>query len=159
MDFLFQTALSYRMQLVNLVEDLEDELLDEVPKGFRNNIRWNLAHLVVTPHLLTYGLLQQANPLLSPEFARSAAKGTNHENFSLNEDYGKKHLLEFIVEIVKQLQRDFKDLSKHKFKPYETSTGLVLKDLVTAISYSNIHDGIHIGTVSSMLKVLNADKT
>lgn len=156
MEHLFQTALTFRGALVKLVENLDDEMLDSVPQNFNNNIRWNLAHLIVTPALLTYQLVGTNSPLIGPEFISSAKKGTNHENFNLGEEYGIKHLSEILIETIKQLQRDYEDLSHRDFKAYETSTGFVIKDLQSAIAYSNIHDGIHLGVISSIKKVLDS---
>ena len=155
MDALFQTALSFRELIVRKIEKCDDELLDQVPEGFNNTIRWQIAHLIATPALLTYRLTGQESPLVNQEFLGSVCKGTCHESYSLNEDYGTPHLLEFLIETTKQLQRDYKNLKKTEFKPYETSTGFMIKDLDSAIAFSNVHDGIHIGQIGLYLKLLN----
>jgi hypothetical protein len=156
MDFLFSTSLAYRQMLVNAIDKMDDEILDIIPDGSKNNIRWHLAHLVVTPGLLTYRLIGRDIPLISIEFINSAKKGTNPDSFSLNEDFGKKHLCELLIETVKQSQRDFEELSKEKFKPYETSTGYVLENLSSAIAFSNIHDGLHIGNIRMMARFIES---
>ena len=136
MDFLFQTALTYRSHLISQVKELSDEQWDATPEGFSSSIRWNIAHLVVTPSLLTYGLTGSTSPLLSEDFINSACKGTTVESFSLNEDFGKKHLCEYLIETVKQCQRDISDLENKDFKAYETSTAYIMRDLPSALSYS-----------------------
>jgi hypothetical protein len=156
MDQLFATGLAYRHQLVTTLEKLDDDQLDIIPENFHNSIRWNIAHLIVTPCLLTYHMVGQTSPLLSSEFISSAKKGTDQEDFSMNEDFGKKHLLETLIESIKQLQRDIPELEKHDFKNYETSTGFVLTNLESALSYSNIHDGVHIGAIAAMIKIIKA---
>ncbi|MBF0197838.1 MAG: DinB family protein [Planctomycetes bacterium] len=154
MDSLFQVTLTFRNSLISLVEPLSDEQWDEIPQGFNNNIRWNLTHLIVTPALLIYKLAGENSPLLSADFIDSARKGSNPESFSLNEDFGRKHLSELLIETVKQCQRDFADLEKKEFKSYETSTGYIIKDVTSALAYSNTHDGIHLGTISAIKKLL-----
>ena len=52
------------------------------------------------------------------------------------------------------MQRDAKELSKQEFKPFETVTGHIVKDLESAIAFTIGHDGIHSGTIDSMLVVL-----
>jgi hypothetical protein len=110
----------------------------------------------VTPGLLTYRLVGKDIPLLSEEFIDSCKKGSQPDDFSLNEDYSKKHLCELLIETVKQSQRDYEELSKETFKPYETSTGFVIQDLASAFAFSNIHDGLHIGTIKMLKKVIEA---
>ncbi len=154
MDHLFQSALAFRGLLVKRIEPCTDEQLDAIAPGFKNTVRWQLAHMIVTPALLTYKLVGEEAPMISDDFVGSARKGTNQDNFSINEDYGKEHLLEYLIETTKQLQRDAKGLNKKTFQAYETSTGLVLKDLQTAIAYSNIHDGVHFGRIISALIAL-----
>ena len=156
MDFLFCTVLAYRQMLVNAITQMNDDVLDIVPDGFSNNIRWNLAHMVVTPGLLTYRLMGRELPFLSEEFINSAKKGTNPDNFSLNEDFGKKHLCELLIETVKRTQRDCEELSKLPFKPYETSTGYVISNLPAALAFSNIHDGLHIGHIRMLARLITA---
>jgi hypothetical protein len=150
MEALFSTCLTFREALIKKVEGLDDEALDFIPEGFNNSIRWNLAHLVVTPCLLTYRMTNQEPPLVSGDFIDSARKGTGPNDFSLIEDFGLKHLCELLIEVPKQIQRDYEDLKAEDFKAYETSTGFMMQNIDEAIAYSNIHDGIHLGTVSAI---------
>jgi hypothetical protein len=153
MEALFSTALTFRQALVKKVAGLDDGTLDFIPEGFNNSIRWNLAHLIVTPCLLTYKLTGQEPPLISGDFINSARKGTKPSNLSLIEDFGLKHLCELIIEVPKQIHRDYSDLKHEEFKAYETSTGFMMQTIDDAIAYSNIHDGIHLGTISAIQKL------
>ena len=106
--------------------------------------------MIVTQPLLTYRLAGMEIPHLSLEFIDSAKKGSNPEDFSLNEDYSTKHLCELLLEVIKQSQRDAEELSQAEFKPYETSIGFIIKNFEDAMAFSNIHDGIHIGRIITM---------
>lgn len=154
MDCLFQTALIFRSNLVALLNDADDDILDTVPEAFNNTIRWQVAHLIASPYLLTYKKVKMEHAFISDTFAESVKKGTNQEDFALSEDYDKKHLLEYLTESTKQMQRDYANLKKGSYEAYESSSGLVLKDIDTAISYSNIHDGLHIAQIKIMMKIL-----
>ena len=92
MEHLFASSLTFRNQLVSIAEKLDDEQLDIIPENFHNNIRWNIAHLIVTPCLLTYHKVGSQSPLLSTQFIDSVKKGTNPEDFSVNEDFSKKQI-------------------------------------------------------------------
>jgi len=37
-----------RIFLLDLIKDLTTEQLNEIPKGFNNNIIWNLGHLIAS---------------------------------------------------------------------------------------------------------------
>jgi hypothetical protein len=157
MDHLFAPNLAFRQNLVQKLEALDPELIDIVPEGYNNNIRWHVAHLVVTPALLTYRLAGVEIPLISQGFIESAKKGSNHDDFSLNEDFGLPHLCELLIETVKQTQRDFEMLQEQGFESYETSNGFILDNLTSALAFSNVHDGIHIGAINAMLRAIEID--
>lgn len=156
MDYLFTTSLAFRQLLVGAIEKMDDETLDAIPEGHNNNIRWNIAHIIVTPGLLTYRLAGKEIPLLSEEFIDSCKKGSNPDELSLNEDYSKNHLCELLIETTKQSQRDHEMLSKEPFKSYETSTGYIIEDLNSALAFSNIHDGVHLGRIGIIRKILES---
>jgi len=43
------TLLITRKFLLKITEDLTIEQLNKIPDGFKNNIAWNLAHLLLNP--------------------------------------------------------------------------------------------------------------
>lgn len=149
---LLDATLAFRTGLIKKLESVPEEKWDLIPQGHQNNIRWQCAHLCVTPGLLTYVRLGRTIPILSPVLIASARKGTNPASFDKSEDYSKKNLLGLMKEVILRLQQDAPELSTLPFEAFETSTGLVLKDLSGAFTYSSVHDGIHIGTVSAMLR-------
>ncbi|MBL8994646.1 MAG: DinB family protein [Spirochaetia bacterium] len=151
---ILKASLAFRKVLVKKLEDVPETAWDLVPEGQNNNIRWQCAHLSVTPGLLTYVRLGKEIPILSPAFVASAKKGTNPSSFDAKEDFSKARLLDLLVRIIDRLGADAAELAKIPFSPYETSTGLVLESLTGAFAYSSVHDGLHIGTIHAMLRQL-----
>ena len=45
-----------RTLMLKIIDGLSIEQLNAIPEGFKNNIAWNIAHLVVTQQLLCYRL-------------------------------------------------------------------------------------------------------
>ncbi|MCB0460976.1 MAG: DinB family protein, partial [Flavobacteriaceae bacterium] len=45
-----------RKGILSLIEGLSIMQLNKIPQGFKNNIAWNVAHLLVTQQLLCYKL-------------------------------------------------------------------------------------------------------
>ena len=56
MEKLFDILLKNRKILHDYLHKTSQEDLFKIPEGFNNNIWWNIAHVVVTPQLLLYGL-------------------------------------------------------------------------------------------------------
>lgn len=44
---IFEQFRMWRKWTIDLVESLEEILLDDIPKGFSNSIRWNIGHIMV----------------------------------------------------------------------------------------------------------------
>ena len=40
------------------------------------------------------------------------------------------------------------------YNEYETSTGLVLDSIETAIAFNNLHEGIHLGVIMALTKLV-----
>ncbi|WP_370628048.1 DinB family protein [Cellulophaga sp. HaHa_2_1] len=53
MEKLFNITLQNRKILYKFLKDTPREQLLKIPEGFRNNIWWNIAHVVVTQQVLS----------------------------------------------------------------------------------------------------------
>lgn len=67
-----------RALLKSVTSDLTVEQLNKIPKGFNNNIAWNLGHILVTQQLLVYALTD-TKPLISENLIQTFRKGTAPE--------------------------------------------------------------------------------
>ena len=54
MKYHFETLNITRNNIINAIEGLSLEELNTVPKGFNNNVIWNVGHVVATQQLLCY---------------------------------------------------------------------------------------------------------
>src|SRR5690554_7836015 len=78
MDWAFDITLKNRVIFKNFLETYSLEELNKVPKGFNNNIIWNVAHTIVTQQLLVYNL--SGLPMLVPNnLVEMYRKGTKPE--------------------------------------------------------------------------------
>jgi hypothetical protein len=151
----FNASIAFRSLISKGLENIDEAKWDIIPTGFKNNIRWQVAHLITSPGNLTYGIVGKDHPLVSKAFVEATRKGTSPESMTASgEDYSKKRLLTLFPQIITQLEKDWNYIKILPFKNYTTSTGLVLENLDAALAYSNVHDGIHLGNILAQMKLV-----
>jgi len=151
MEKLFETALFARRSMLKILEQRSYEELVKIPENFRNSIFWNIAHLLVTQQLLFYKL--SGNELrIDKDMVTKYGKGSvaNEDVQESDIQYVKDHLLTAMSET----QKDYNKGLFIDFKSYMTSTGIELKSIEDAIKFNTFHDGIHLGIVLSLMKIV-----
>lgn len=127
---------------------------DVMPATWRNNLRWHLGHLVVTPRLLTVGLFQE--PLgVADNYKRWFAKGTSPADWGADTVPSFDRLLEEVEDLSAALFEELDGRADAPFPaPYTTSVGVELASPLEALSFSLAHDGIHIGMIFALRRAL-----
>lgn len=127
------------------------EQLNKIPEGFNNNILWNIAHTMVTHQLLLYK--NTGNELQIPaEWVKLFAKGSKPER-----DLTAQEVKAIDAALFSTYEQFEKDLANGLFKnhtPYTTSTNMVLDSVATTQSFLLFHDGIHLGSVLALAKLV-----
>lgn len=127
------------------------EQLNKIPEGFSNNLIWNIAHVVVTQQLLVYKL-SGLPMMVSDEIIEKYKKGSKPEhNVTQAEVDEIKSLLFSTIEKTKE---DYEKGIFKNYQEYPTSTGFVLKNVEDAIAFNNFHEGLHIGILMSLRKLV-----
>ena len=130
---------------------LSEEQLLFIPEGFRNNILWNLGHLIVTQQILHYrrtGQEMYVTPTLLNQFRR----GTSPADWVSTPNIA--DLIPLLTDLPDKLEEDYQAGQLNTFEPLTTSMGVVLSGIEDAISYNNYHEGMHVGVILSMKKLL-----
>ena len=151
MDKLFDTALFTRKSLLKVMETRSYEDLVKIPNNFRNSIFWNIAHLLVTQQLLCYKL-SGLDLAIDEEMVGKYGKGAIATSKVSKEDieYVKANLLI----LADKLKEDYEQGKFENYKSYMTSTKIELCNIEDALTFSNFHDGIHLGVVLSLMKII-----
>ncbi|MCB9202963.1 MAG: DinB family protein [Flavobacteriales bacterium] len=140
-----------RKNIANTIEELSAEQLNKIPNGFSNSIIWNVAHVVVTQQLLNYFL--SGNKMYIPqEIVEAFRKGTKHEA-----DVDKntiERIKEYLEETPILLKNDYQKGIFSDFKEYPTSYGFTLYNIEDAIKFNNTHEGLHLGYIMAMKKLV-----
>ncbi len=147
----FDLLLKVRQLMLKIVKDYDAEQLNSIPEGFNNNMIWNLGHVLVTQQLLCYGL-SGLKMDLDEEFISKYRKGSFPKSFIDQDeiDFIKKTLLLKVEEI----KLDFNQNKFLKYQSYETSLAYELNNIEQAIDFNNFHEGIHLGTLLALRKVI-----
>ena len=147
----FEIAIFSREILLQLIEGLSEAQLNIIPNGFKNNIAWNLGHIFVTQQLLTYKL-SGLKCNVSNDFIEKFTKGsTAKPNISIEKV---NHIKNSLIELINQTEKDYKSGKFKEYQQYITSQGFSLNNIEEAIQFSNFHEGIHLGIIMSLKKVL-----
>ncbi len=151
MEKLFETALFTRMSLLKVLESKSYDELVSIPENFRNSIFWNIAHLLVTQQLLCYKL-SGLEIKIDKDLVSKYGKGTIATKEVEESDI--KYVKDFLLPAMRQTEKDYHEGLFTQFTPYMTSTGIELRSVEDAISFSTLHDGIHLGIVLSLMKIV-----
>ena len=147
----FEILRESRKFILKIIEDFTIEQLNFIPKGFKNNIAWNVSHLLVTQQLICYNL--SGLPLqVSEEMVSLFKKGTAPEKKLTLIEFEK--IKEQFISIVDQFEKDYKEGIFKNFNEYTTSVNITLRDIHDAIAFNNFHEGIHLGSILSLRKLV-----
>ncbi len=109
-DFLRAT----RANTKSIIQNRQWEQLHRIPKGFSNNLYWNVGHLEVTQHLFIYGL--SGLPLPLPGWIMDTfRKGTHPPKDAQPEQL--EELMNTLQNSPQQLQQDFES---NQFKNFHS---------------------------------------
>ena len=151
MKILFDTAVFNRQAMLDILKGLSADQFSKIPEGHRNSIFWNIAHVMVTQQLLLYGL--SGLPLLIDKtLVERYSKGTLAMPEIPEGDV--EFVKENLVDLSKQSEEDWNKGLFQSYKPYMTSTGIELKTIQDGVAFSGYHDGIHLGVVLSLRKLI-----
>ena len=147
----FEITRTTRQNVLNLLKGFTVEQMNMVPSGSRNNLVWHLGHLLVTQQLLTYNLsghkLKIPNELVD-KFRKGSEPTKTYNQEEINE------LKEEFLEVVDTTEADYKAGIFTEFTTYETSFGITLSSIEDAVKFNNVHEGLHMGLIMAMRKLV-----
>ena len=147
----FEVLKQSRDFIYNAVSSCNNKQLNHIPNGFKNNIIWNLGHLVVTQQLLCYKL--SGLPCLIPEeMITKYQKGSKPlQPVAENEINEIKKLF---LQLPQEFEKDYNNNLFKQYNTYTTSINVTLKNIEDAITFNLYHEGIHLGIILQLLKLV-----
>ncbi len=143
----FEILKANRLILLKVIENLSLEQLNKIPEGFRNNIAWNIAHLVVIQQLLCYklsGIEMNVNNEMVEKYQKGTAPSSDMTQQELNT------IKTIFLAQADQFKEDYNNHIFTAYNTYPTSANVTLDSIDDAIEFNNFHEGIHLGYILAL---------
>ena len=135
--------------IARLIQDLSDEQLLIIPDKHKNNILWNLGHIIITQQFLHY-TLSRLEMRITKEMVMLFRTGTSPSNWATHPNI--EEIKSLLIDLPDKFIEDYrKDIFK-EFRPYKTSTGITLNDIEHAVTFNHFHEGTHTGIILGIMK-------
>lgn len=143
-----------RKFLVNLIDGMSIQKVNEIPAGFNNNIAWNIAHIIAAQQNLCY-VNAGVKPLVEEKFIAKYKTGTKPEGFVDEAEFAalKNSLLSTIDQFEEDAPKDiFTNYNVFDSKIYP---GVRIENIKDAAKFVSFHDGIHLGYIMALKRVIS----
>ncbi len=140
-----------RNNYLKQLEGISLEHLNLIPEGFNNNLIWNAAHAVVTQQLLCYAM-SGVEVKLPKDIIALYRKGAQPAGAISQAEVDQ--IKAWLTESIDWLAEDLKNGTFKTFKKYPTSYGYTLTSIEDAVSFNNVHEGMHLGYIIALKKHL-----
>lgn len=145
-----QVTIASRELFQKFIESHTLEQLNKIPDGFKNNIIWNIGHIIVTQQLLAYKLSGLAM-IVTDEMVAKYQKGSAPQGSVTQEEVDAIKSLLFTT--ITKTQEDLDNGLFQNYMEYTVSTAnFTLKNIEDAMQFNNFHEGIHIGVILQLRK-------
>ena len=140
-----------RNMISKILENYTLEQLNKIPEGFSNNLIWNAAHVIVTQQLLVYKL-SGLPVMISDEMIEKYKKGTKPEQDATQAEVDE--IKSLLLTTIEKTKEDYANGMFENYSEYPTSTGFVLTSAEGAMNFNNYHEGLHVGVLMSIRKLV-----
>lgn len=152
MDFTFKVLENTRGIFKKIIENNSLENLNKIPKGFNNNIIWNIGHVVVSEQLLAYklsGLESSLSDEMINKYRKDSKPNGDLSQAEVNE------IKDLLLTTLEKTKEDYYDDVFENYNTYTVSTtGNTLTNIDEALEFVAIHEGLHYGYVLALLKAV-----
>ncbi len=151
MKFPFEIYRQTRKNILFFLDDLNEDKINLIPEGFKNNIAWNLGHIVVTQQLLFYS--NSGNEVRIPkEWVEKYRKGSKPGARVGMEEFEK--IKSILVSSINDSEIDYVSGVFSSYKAYTTTYGIQLNSIEDVIRFIYAHDAFHWGIIVALKKIV-----
>ncbi|HLF50792.1 DinB family protein [Flavobacterium sp.] len=147
----FDITKTSRKVLSQILENHTLEQLNKIPEGFKNNLIWNIGHIIVVQQMLVYKL-SGLPMMISDEMVEKYKKGTKPEHIVTQEEVDEMKYL--LIETINQTEVDFNNNIFKNYQEFTTMLGFTLKNAEDALSFNYYHEAVHTGIMLGIRKFI-----
>lgn len=150
-EVLFNQLESYRNEILCVVEDITEKEAEIIPRGFNNNIRWNLGHIFLDQYLWIQAVTKDKT-LVSDHYNNWFGFGTSPANFS-PETPSLGELKDALRNQPLQIKKNYGHQLEVEYSPTEMGMHTIEQVLIRTI----FHEGMHLQTILDIKKLIKSD--
>lgn len=147
----FDITKTSRKVLSQILENHTLEQLNKIPEGFKNNLIWNIGHIIVVQQMLVYKL-SGLPMMISDEMVEKYKKGTKPEHIVTQEEVDEMKSL--LIETINRTEVDFNNGIFKNYQEFTTMLGFTLKNAEDALSFNYYHEAVHTGIMLGIRKFI-----
>ncbi|MBS4201860.1 DinB family protein [Bacillus sp. FJAT-49732] len=147
-EILFNQMESYRSYVLGVLENVSEEKAEIIPKGFNNNIRWNLGHLYLDQYLWIQAVTKEETAV-PEEFNKWFGFGTTPKDFT-NDTPSYSELKILLEQQPNEIKREYGNRLEEEFSPTEMGMHTIEQVLIRTI----FHEGMHLQTILDIKKLI-----
>lgn len=146
---IFKTWKTSRDLYLEYFEQFTLEQLNHIPKGFSNNLIWNIGHIIVAQQAIIYKG-SNLTGYISDELFQLYKPGTIPTGLTTKPEVEK--LKELLLSMIDKTKIDYHEGKFITYNERLTGTGFQLNNLMDAFEFNNYHEGLHLGCMMSIKK-------
>jgi hypothetical protein len=151
MDKPFEILRETRKSLLQLIDGLTTEQLNEIPRGFSNNIIWNIAHMIVAQQNVTY--VRSGQKAIVEEAFFHAYKPDTKPEGTIDAE-GIADIKELFLTTIDQFESDLKKNIFAGYTPWTNRYGVKIDTIGDVLRLLPFHDGLHFGYVMALKRII-----
>lgn len=137
--------------MLDFISNLTIEQINKVPNGFNNNIAWNLGHMVAAQQGICYKRAG-VEARIQEDFFNTYKSGSKPERAITEAGY--EEIKQLFFTTLDELETDYKAGIFENYMPMVTRYNVELSNIDQAMAFLPFHDGLHIGYIMSLRKLV-----
>ncbi|WP_433957188.1 DinB family protein [Cytobacillus horneckiae] len=147
-EVLFNQLETYRSDILSVLENVTGEEAEVIPKGFNNNIRWNMGHIFLDQYLWIEALTKEKGDV-SEQFNSWFGFGTSPGNFNIETPS-----FEQLKTLLKLQPTNIKEKYGSRLEEIFPPTEMGMQTIEQVLIRTIFHEGMHLQAIVDIKKCI-----
>jgi len=151
LEYAFTTTTQTRRLFLKYLTETPKKALLEIPDGFRNNIWWNIGHVVVTHQSVLYhlsGLPMHIDSGLVALFQKGTVPIKDPSDADIEQ------MAELLISTAETAHKDYNNGVFKLYKQFTTGPNITVSSIEDAAVFNLLHESLHAGTIIALMKLV-----